>query len=122
MMIDTNMLSTNDINTIAQSVGTAVGGFVSEIVSGILIVVIPFMIQLWRKSRIKSAVINALVRGVENSKQDISSDDTAFVKKAIRTEAVDAGVQQHVDKAVKEVTTKMAEEKADAQATKGDGI
>ena len=114
-MIETNMLSTNEINTIAHSVGTAIGGAISEIVSGILLVVVPVMIQMWRKGRIKQAVINALVRGVENAGDSIGDGETAFVKRSIRKEAVDAGVQLHVAEAVKEVTTKMDEEKTDAK-------
>lgn len=120
------MLSTNEISTIAQTVGSAIGGLVSEIVSGTLVVAIPFLLGFWRRtairSKVKTAVIDALVRGVEKSDEQVSSEDTAFVKRSIKNESVKAGVEDHVDKAVKEVTTKMAEEKIDAQTTKGDGI
>lgn len=110
-MLSTNMLTTNEISNIATSVGQALGGFVSEIVSGFLIVAIPVFIQLWRKVRLKQRIISALVRGIEKSSEDIGAGDTVFVKKAVQQEAADANITQHVNQAVKEETKKMAEEK-----------
>lgn len=115
------MLNTNDISNIAHSIGTAIGGMVTEIVSGLIAVLASALVAYWRKSRTQKAVIGALVRGVEKSSDSIGDGETAFIKKTIQNEAAKSGVEQHVDKAVQEVTAKMEQEKTDAKIN-GDGI
>jgi hypothetical protein len=113
------MLSTNDISSVAQSIGSAIGGAVAEIATTIAFAAIAAFVAYFKKNRNLKAVIDVLVRGVEKSSDRIGEDDTAFVKRSVHTEAVKAGVEQHVDKAVQEVTTKMAEEKTDTQTPPG---
>lgn len=108
------MLSTN-ITGIGNAVAPAVAGMIQEIVATFVAVIIPVLVAFWRrsasKSKIQTAIIDALVRGIEKSSDQIGQGETAFIKQTVKAEAIQAGVADHVDKAVKQVTTKMAEEK-----------
>lgn len=111
---------TNDLFLIADIIGPATGySILHEAISTGLAIAIPVLIAFWRRSavnsKLKSTVIDALVRGIEKSTENMNNTDTAFVKEVVRNEAENAGVEKHVEKAVDKVTTQMAKEKTDAK-------
>lgn len=110
-----SMLTTNEVALFSPAVKSQL----VEMLVTFLTFALPILIALWRRaasnSKLQTAIIDAMVRGIEKSSDKIGDRDTVFVKKAVQQEAVKAGVEQHVEKVVEKVTTKMDEEKTNGK-------
>lgn len=110
------MLSTNELGGIIEVVAPAATNFLLEVLSSFMAIAIPVLIAFWRRSAIKSklqrTMIEALVRGIEKSTENMDSGDTAFVKRTVKSEAQKAGVEPQVQKIVDQVTKETDEQNA----------
>ena len=82
---------------------TAVG----EVIAWLAPIILATVMALWRRTAVKSklqmTIIKAIIKGIETGSQELGEDDTQIVKRAVKDEAVAAGVQQHVAKIVETV-------------------
>lgn len=109
------MLSTNDLGTITDAIGPAANGILLESLSTILGAVVLALLGLWKrsaaKSRMQSSVAEVLIRALKKTSEQLEGgEDTGFVAKTVHEEAKSKGIEQHVEKAIDKVETKMAQE------------
>lgn len=78
-----------------------------EMIAYVLPVITAAAVALWRraagKSKLQSIIIEAIVRGINSGKDTIGEENTQMVKRAVKDEAQQAGVQQHLEKIVTKV-------------------
>lgn len=109
------MLTTNELGIVSDVIGPVTQSTInSEVVSTILGIVIAVILGLWKRSSVKSktqaAVAEVIIRALKKTVDRLGDEDTSFVTQTVQQEAKAKGIEQHVEKAVDKVTTKMAQE------------